>query len=300
MILPPATNHQPTVVVIGQTVGSRYKMDDVCVEDGELLSSLEAAVGSKREIALLRIRLLDADRGGAGLGVPALVVKLLGNFLKSFLEAIQIDSSTFAIATKTGGAHDQYKIARGLLLRLLRVHLTMNRSDPTLGEELGRQGSHALLLKLMQYEVSHIASDAYNSDEIFQDAVMELQDVACEITTHCKKFPERVQPFSVEELKSRLPLIFQISAVRGTSQDERESRREKEHVVLIHQVTARQSAQDDVGFGRWHSMVCQWTARTARSHFHHTFASSPTRKSHVAICRGPFSLDRYESDGRSR
>jgi hypothetical protein len=147
-------------------------------------------------------------------------------------------------------------------LRLvLQLHLHVTKMNPSLGEELGRQGSHAPLVKLMNLDLAQYGSDV---DEANQDTVIELQDIACEIAALACSFPVQVAPFCAHGLRQRLPLVFTINAVPVESvvqensksnggagyEFEKQSMKVAEtETVLIHQVTTRQSAQEDVGFG---------------------------------------------------
>jgi predicted nicotinamide N-methyase len=122
-----------------------------------------------------------------------------------------------------------------VLRRLLQIHVSISRLDSTLAEELGRQGSHLLLSRLVCFDPSSIVQMEEDCD-----AVMELQDLACQVAAGVSSFPLKVAPFSRYDLLARLPLVFSIQSI----------------VVLIHQVTKRrQSAQDDVGFVLWPSAV---------------------------------------------
>jgi predicted nicotinamide N-methyase len=128
------------------------------------------------------------------------------------------------------------------LLQVLQLHVTIAQHDPTLSEELGREGSHALLSKLIRYDPLE-----HSECEEDQDAVMELQDLACEIAACCSpSFPLRVAPFSSQEMRQRLPLCIPFSS---------SSNNNNHNKVLIQQVTSRQLAQEDVGFVLWPSAV---------------------------------------------
>jgi hypothetical protein len=128
------------------------------------------------------------------------------------------------------------------LHRVLQVHVAISRLDSTLAEEVGRQGSHALLHKLLVYN----GHDFQTQDD--QDCIMELQDFCCEIAA-CTggAFPLKVSPFAEEDLRNRLPLSFHIHPVVN---DGSESLASGSQLILINQVTTRQSAQEDVGFGK--------------------------------------------------
>jgi len=252
----------------------------------QLLEQLESAVKSTREIALLRMRCLgggdDEDDDGGSPGLPFLIVELLRELLDSFFGSIE--NRRCCCSTDDRSEHTALA-SDSLLARLLKVHLALSRLDPTLGEELGRQGSHALLGKLVQYDVSSVSvptrkplhgDDDGDDDgvdqqiETLQDTIMELQDLSCEISA-CGKI-SKVLPLSVEELKTRLPLLFHLDAdVHGrdagdplqTSLPSEDSAggssiggpatilSDDDNAILVRQVTNRQTAQEDVGFGRF-------------------------------------------------
>jgi len=178
------------------------------------LAALERETSTPRQIALLRIRVL-LEEGVVG-GLAATIVPLLRESCKSFTDAL------------INGNDDDplpISVAARVLRRVLELHLHLCQQDVVLGEELAREGSHILLSKF-------ISSCFDNPDEAIQDVLMELQDLACEIATCARKFPVTAVP--CVDLKGRLPLVFQIDAKTQ---------------ALIHQVTSRQSAQADVGFG---------------------------------------------------
>ncbi|KAI2513732.1 methyltransferase [Fragilaria crotonensis] len=122
------------------------------------------------------------------------------------------------------------------LSQALSIHVAISQKDPILAEEIGFQGSHMLLTKLIQY-------DASMYPEQDQDAIMDLQDLACEIASTASSFPLKLAPIS--NLHERLPLCISFSP---------------KHTLFIQQVTSRQSAQQDVGFVLWPSAVAlsQW------------------------------------------
>jgi hypothetical protein len=131
------------------------------------------------------------------------------------------------------------------LLRVLRIYEKIAEMDGCLCQEIAREGSHVMLSKLIKLDGSSLET------EEDQDTVLEVQDKACEIASMSKSFPLRVAPFAKDELSLRLPLSFDI--LSPTADDENESAKSEEQngvLILINQVTARQSAQKDVGFGK--------------------------------------------------
>ena len=156
------------------------------------------------------------------------------------------------------------------LYQALSLHLSVARLDPTLATEVGRAGSHAILSRLVQFDLISMLVD-FTSDlglrlnpelinkEEDKDAVMELQDLACEIgSLSAGTFPLKFSPFCREDLQKRLPMIFSLKSLNrptligGRDLRNSENYQTKEHQVLINQVTARQSAQVDVGFGEFY------------------------------------------------
>ena len=207
------------------------------------LASLEEAVTSSRQIALLRISLLKGNNGFAAMFTP-----LLKNAFDSWLmpleklptrrdeekkekEGIQTDS-LIGNMTETN-----------ILRRVLQVHVSVSRLDKSLGEELGREGTHAMLSRLIRYDGS-----SWEREED-QDIIMELQDLACQVAAG-GAFPLKVAPFAADELKCRLPLQFHIQPVHVSDAQRENCIEQESRLVLINQITERQSAQEDVGFGK--------------------------------------------------
>lgn len=194
------------------------------------VDEIEAATASPRQLALLRIRLLE----DSGDGLPTLVAALLQESLRSFLVfaksvVVPIDGKSVAEAAETLD-----------LYRILTIVSNLARQDTTLAEELGRQGVPGQLSSLVLYDIDQLTAD------VDQDAVIELQDLACEVLSFCTASTRL--PFSREELQQRLPLVFEIESLPDETETKKAGSGGKE-TVLIHQVTARQSAQADVGFG---------------------------------------------------
>lgn len=216
------------------------------------LESFEAACTSQRQLALLRMHLLEHDR----VGFAALFVPLLKNAVDSWLMALNTCSNTAIYhdgceekkQEDVYGEHEPLisKLEEtDMLSRVLQVHVAVSRLDPTLAQEVGCQGSHAILSRLIRYD-----GFVWQTEEN-QDSIMELQDACCEIAALTGgSFPLKVSPCSIDELKARLPLCFDIHAVENTDSEPQNCRQ-----VLIHQVTERQSAQEDVGFVMWPSAV---------------------------------------------
>jgi hypothetical protein len=135
----------------------------------------------------------------------------------------------------------------GQLRRILQIHATLARLDPTLGEELGRQGSHIILSRLLRS-----LQDFSVESEPEEDLIADLQDVAYEIAASCSSFPLKVSPYTINELQSRMPLQICLTDSSAAAASD--------VCVWIRQVTSRQGAQEDVGFVLWPSAIAlsQW------------------------------------------
>jgi hypothetical protein len=178
---------------------------------------LSAKTTTARQIALLRIQKCSDE-----LGLPLVLFQLLQDAISQW----------------------SHTASSSAVREALQLHWQCSKLDPILGEELGRQGSHALLLQLLKLDSNNCAcADSYT--------ILELQDLACEIAATCTKFPLATAPLSMEELVARLPLIFTIESAQDNGEEEVMPDKET-RMVLIHQVTARQSAQEDTGFGAFH------------------------------------------------
>lgn len=166
------------------------------------LSELEESSLSARRIALLRMDALVESEGATGL--PNILCDLLQQ--------------------ATSGTNLDF------LLRILRLWLRFSRTDSTLAEELGRQGGHRLLVQIMN------RMEPSEEEDTTED---EIQTVCCEIASSGRSFPLAESPFTLTQLRERLPFSY-IHA---------------QETVLIHQIAHRQSAQVDVGYVLWPSAV---------------------------------------------
>jgi predicted nicotinamide N-methyase len=115
--------------------------------------------------------------------------------------------------------------------------------DTTLSEELGREGLHMILTKIMRLD-----PNVFQAEED-QDTLIEIQDLAGEMAAIASTFPSLVAPFTNQEILDRLPLQFTISPV------DKSQSRSAEMTIFINQVKERQSSQADVGFLMWPSAV---------------------------------------------
>jgi hypothetical protein len=226
-------------------------------EQMSLLERLEENTKHPRKIAQLRRRFLEEEEAG-GLGLPHAMMPLLEHAVDCFVQQCIMTTSQKEDENDSNTCRQQQLRICGtssmmFLERILQVHLACAKLDPIVAEELGRQGTHAQLVRLLQL------SDKFDGDletafplEEDLDALVWMQDLAGEIaSTSAGKtpFPLKTCPFSVETLKSRLPLHFTIaSPIVSNDYDDDNGSHHVEN-VLIHQVCSRQSAQEDVGFG---------------------------------------------------
>lgn len=205
-------------------------------------------LNSWRSLALYRIRLLgeECDDDDVGVGFASLFLPLVQRPIVEFIAFLKCHEKTLlSKATETLG-----------LLRVLRIYRTISELDPVLAEEIGKQGAHLFLSRIIKLDISSIDCCSCNDEdtnEANQDDIIEIQDLACEIASFSKSFPLQASPFMREDLLSRLPLVFRIFPILQNCD---ESEYSKDGItVLINQVTDRQSAQKDVGFVMWPSAV---------------------------------------------
>ncbi|KAL7484475.1 hypothetical protein ACHAW6_010117 [Cyclotella cf. meneghiniana] len=134
------------------------------------------------------------------------------------------------------------------LQNVLNLLARVSRLDSTLDEEISRAGCQAILSRLIkQIKTCILFVESSGSSEKDFDALMDLQDTACEILY----FPgiKGAMAFTDEELLSRLPLIYNMRPASPVKENDDVT------TILIHQVTKRQTAQADVGFLIWPSAI---------------------------------------------
>eukprot|EP00557_Chaetoceros_sp_GSL56_P007642 CAMPEP_0176502650 /NCGR_PEP_ID=MMETSP0200_2-20121128/14872_1 /TAXON_ID=947934 /ORGANISM="Chaetoceros sp., Strain GSL56" /LENGTH=529 /DNA_ID=CAMNT_0017901747 /DNA_START=417 /DNA_END=2006 /DNA_ORIENTATION=- len=153
---------------------------------------------------------------------------------------------------KTTNMMDALNIMHQVLLLLLQVC----KLDPTLTEEMAKGcGMHSLLSNILRIDVYNILDELHDPSiassrqeyETLEDALIAIQDLAAQLA-HVDTtvgYPVKVSPFTLEELQARLPLVFTIVSPSG----------KRKECFMVHQVTERQSAQEDVGFVMWPSAV---------------------------------------------
>ena len=199
----------------------------------KLIEKLEAASTTSRDIVRLRVQYLQEGGAGLALAILPMLSDRINAFLNHLLELRKSMNGDSLLSEHTSFLR---------LKRILELYIHLARNDPTLGEELARLPV-PLVKKLVQYDISQ-----HQSSEEQQDAIIEIQDLICEISTHAPKVP-----FTTEELHARLPLEFDVSAAGPVDEKEQSEQQQR---IMIHQVTTRQSAQKDVGFGKsYHSSL---------------------------------------------
>jgi predicted nicotinamide N-methyase len=201
----------------------------------ETVSQFETYLTSPKSLAYARINAIKNNSKSLG-----------ATFLSSLESAVE---KWLVICKNVGGGEDLLLKDRSetrLLTTMLQIYLRISTLDATLEEEIGREGAHPLLSKIMKLD-----SSLFQKEED-QDCVVEIQDLAGEIAAmSSKSFPQRVSPLTMEELEQRLAITFQMSSVENKSDDSVW----KDITILINQVSERQSAQQDVGFVMWPSAV---------------------------------------------
>ena len=197
----------------------------------DLIAQLEHETRTPSHVCALRKRLILKDDAEGLCSLASFFVNLLATPLDDFCFRVSENHAELPIMRETKQ-----------LQRLLGIHSSLGRNDDVLAEELGREGTHVQLVRIIQLPI-----DEERMPETSQDTVMELQDMACSIAAMYQTFPMRVAPLTMEELQQRLPLEFEIAP---TVLDEHRSKDSQTECILIHQVTKRQSAQEDVGYGK--------------------------------------------------
>jgi hypothetical protein len=173
------------------------------------------------------------------------------------------------------------------ICQVLRIYKVIAENDESLNEEISREGAHAYLSKIIEFDAT------YFEEESDQDALMELQDLTCEIAALSPSFPVKAAPFTLEELRDRLPLSFLILPANTDDQEaKREREREDQLTILINQVKIRQTAQKDVGFGKDNIFVKVLMSRKRNLTFHFF---PKFKKSNMAISGCTISLAYFKS-----
>lgn len=194
-------------------------------------------------------------------GLASGLVRVLFAAIQNWKNALPVDDHNMLDSSfDLDGLYSSLKV----LHRVLGMLLEICKCDLTLAEEMARGcGMHAHLSSILcldvysildcfQKDASHPSSTTTKMMTIeeyqrLEDALIEMQDLAAELAhvDATMGYPVKVSPYSMEELHSRLPLVFSIVSPVGRYRE----------CFMVHQVTDRQSAQDDVGFVMWPSAV---------------------------------------------
>lgn len=228
--------------------------------DKNLADVIESKLESRRTMALYRIELLEQEDAsldgddGDTVGLPAQFVKLLEEKAVPFFHSLENRDESLNRATTASLA--DLATTKDMLF-VLSLYGRIAKLDVTLNDEVAMEGGHVLLSRLMKLDVTSISHT-----ESEQDAIMEVQEMACEIAALSQCFPRRLTPLTRDELEQRLPLVFRFRLKTseciqryGYQNPKQQNETCEELVVLVNQVNARQSAQKDVGFVMWPSAV---------------------------------------------
>lgn len=185
-----------------------------------IIQLLEKSSSSPRQIAILRRKFLDDYND-----LPVTWVSILHDAIVIFLDRIQKAQADATLRI----SHDAATLH---LCRLLELQSQLMQNDAILGEEIQRAQPQPILFQLIQYDVTRLGRLEQQED------VMDVQDRVCQIISVAKSHSTLL--YTVDELKARLPVAIDVTPAAHGSMVQ----------ILIHQVTDRQSAQEDVGFGK--------------------------------------------------
>jgi len=216
----------------------------MCSSSGLSEAMLEG-LETPRSVALLRLkclgcRVVGGDGQGHEGGLPALIASLF--------VSVCADREPFGSAADGNDAGTS--LFRGSdelknILRVLRLVARVSRLDKTLSEELILQTEFQNACRGLRGEIEKCTQvkTTEESDLLveLQDSLFEAMGVPC-----CRRMP-----FTDEELKMRLPLVYSLSSIDSLNKA----------VVLVHQIHRRQSSQTDVGFVMWPSGRCNLRGR---------------------------------------
>ena len=184
-------------------------------------------------LVLFRIRFTENN----GPGLPWAFLSLIQEYSHPWLQVV---SSLRGDSEIPLAQQECTKLAH----RVLSVCKRVCSMDATLSEELGREGLHVILTKIMKLDPNQFRT------EEDQDTIIEIQDLAGEMGAMASPFPSLVAPFTHQELMDRIPLNFTIQPVTNVSASAAETM-----TIFINQVKERQSSQADVGYLMWPSAV---------------------------------------------
>jgi hypothetical protein len=222
------------------------------------LATLEEQLSSPRQIALARIddnakwRMIG---GGADCGLPSQLVSLLSDAYQASLDDEKKCNTTDALQEFCIDERTQ------TLFHTISFLAKVSRLDDTLGEEISRAGSQMILKRLVDRIKEYItvcetaALTATTPEEELLDKLIEYLDLTCELYTPMMQ--SRGMPFTNEEIESRLPLVYYLGGDMQAEEVEGVLHKKANNptMILISQVTLRQSSQGDVGFVMWPSAL---------------------------------------------
>jgi predicted nicotinamide N-methyase len=208
------------------------------------LARLEDQLSSPRQIALTRIdyakrRSSDEGEGGDD-GLPAQLVSMLSDAYNSSIHLDGDDATIDAIQEFCSSASIEH------LFHIISLLAKVSQLDNTLGEEISRAGSQAILKRLVDHIKEYITIYETSTNEPCEemmDKLMDYLDLTCELYSPMQA---RGMPFTNEEIERRLPLVYNL----GPDQED-----DTTTTILISQVTVRQSSQGDVGYVMWPSAI---------------------------------------------
>ncbi|KAL7547093.1 hypothetical protein ACHAWF_010408 [Thalassiosira exigua] len=185
-------------------------------------------------------------------GLPAALVSLLEEASRSWSDFLEGAGAVRAPPSPPRPPlHDSPEL--GIVRRTILLLAIVSRMDPTLAEEVWRAGSPGVCAHLAK-EINKFV-DA-TGDELSvedSDALIELQDEIFEVYSPSAS-AGRGMPFAALELRSRLPLAYDLTPVR-TGNGANRTGGDEDAAIFIGQVTKRQTAQEDVGFVMWPSAI---------------------------------------------
>lgn len=198
----------------------------------ELLEGLEHGLETPRSVALLRLKCLGCLVAGDDADSDVLVVREhqggLPALIASLFASVCADNDGTSLLRGPDELHN--------ILRMLRLVARVCRLDKTLSEELILMAEFQKACRGLRDDIEcMLLNNTEESDLLVdvQDSLFEAMGIPC----------RRRMPFTDEELKMRLPLVYSLSSVDSLNKV----------MVLVHQVNRRQSSQTDVGFVMWPS-----------------------------------------------
>jgi predicted nicotinamide N-methyase len=220
----------------------------------ETVQTIQSKLQSRQQLALYRLELLvgndDDIHDIRRRGFPSIFVPILQEVIEEFMtNMLNIDQQRHRQQEPL--LDDSMKE----LLAVLQSYKQITILDNVLKEELAMEGSHHSLKKIMNLDITEYEQQQL-LEESQQDLILEVQDLVCEIAASSPSFPVPVTPLTLEELRLRLPLQFDISVDGGDDTTTTTTTPAAATIsILINEVTTRQTEQKDVGYVMWPSSV---------------------------------------------